>query len=196
VTGGGDPHSGAGKAIGLIALNTNLAACAGALLATFATWYRVGKPEISMALNGALAGLVAITAPCATVAPVSAIAIGAVAGVVVVLSVDVFEHLKVDDPVGAISVHGVCGAWGTISAALFHVEGFSAAQLLTQVIGVGAAFLWAFPTAWLLFSLIQKTVGLRVSTEDELDGLDLSEHGGEAYPTDDAPLLSPEFASE
>lgn len=185
VTGGGDPTAGAGKAIGLIALNTNLAACAGVVAATLTTWVRAGKPEISMALNGALSGLVAVTAPCATISPLSAIMIGAFAGGLVVLSVEFFERLRIDDPVGAISVHGVCGAWGTLAAALFHREGISGAQLLVQALGVVVAFAWAFVAAWLLFRLIKATLGLRVSEEDELDGLDLSEHGGEAYPRDE-----------
>lgn len=186
VTGGGDPTTGAGKAIGLIALNTNLAACAGVFIATLTTWARAGKPEISMALNGALSGLVAITAPCATVTPLGAVLIGGAAGLLVVLSVEFFEWLRVDDPVGAISVHGVCGAWGTVAAALFHREGLSGGQLLVQVVGVLSAFVWSFSTAWLLFKIMKVTIGLRVSEEDELDGLDLSEHGGEAYPRDDA----------
>lgn len=182
VTGGTDPAGGAGKALGLIAINTNLAACGGALVATAITWAKVGKPEISMALNGALSGLVAITSPCATVSPLAAIVIGAIAGLVVVFAVEFFENRRIDDPVGAISVHGVCGAWGTIAAALFHTEGFKPEQLITQAIGVSAAFLWAFPVTLILFKLVDATVGLRVSEEDEIDGLDISEHGGEAYP--------------
>lgn len=185
VTGVADPTSGAGKAVGLIAVNTNLAACSGLIAATFTTWVRAGKPEISMTLNGALSGLVAITAPCASVMPPSAIVIGSCAGVLVVFAVDFFEFLKIDDPVGAISVHGVCGVWGSLSAALFHVDGFNPAQLVTQGLGITASFLWVFPTSWLLFKLLAATVGLRVSPEDEVDGLDLSEHGGEAYPRDD-----------
>lgn len=184
VTGGADPTSGAGKAFALIAVNTNLAACAGAILATATTWLRYGKPEISMALNGALAGLVAITAPCASASPLAAVLIACVAGVLVVFSVDLFERLEVDDPVGAISVHGVCGAWGTLAAALFHVDGFSPAQLMTQVIGVTACFVWSFSTAFVVFKILSVSVGLRVSPEDEIDGLDISEHGGEAYPLD------------
>lgn len=184
VTGGASPDAGAGKAFGLIALNTNLAACAGAVISMFTTWARAGKPEISMALNGALSGLVAITAPCATVTPLSAIMIGAVAGVIVVFSVELIDAMKVDDPVGAISVHGVCGAWGTIAAALFHIGGFSMAQLMTQLVGVAAGFAWAFSTAFVMFKLVSLIVGLRVSEEDEIDGLDISEHGGEAYPVD------------
>lgn len=185
VTGGGDaPFGGAGKAVGLIAVNTNLAACAGALSATLTTWWTAGKPEISMSLNGVLGGLVAITACCANVAPVSAMVIGALAGALVVYSVQTFERAKVDDPVGAISVHGVCGVWGTLAAALFARGGFEPAQLLTQGIGVLTAFVWTFGTAFVLFRVLRATLGLRASEEDELDGLDLSEHGGEAYPAD------------
>jgi Amt family ammonium transporter len=184
-TGGGTaPFGGAGKALALIAVNTNLAASAGFVAATAATWMSAGKPEISMGLNGVLAGLVAITSPCASVTPPSAVAIGAVAGVLVVASVQLFDKLRVDDPVGAVSVHGVGGAWGTLAAALFHYQGFSLPQLVTQLIGCAAAFVWTFGTAFVLFTVLKATVGLRVSPEDEIDGLDLSEHGGEAYPAD------------
>lgn len=200
VTGGAEPGSGAGKAIGLIAINTNLAACGGALVSTLITWAKVGKPEISMALNGALSGLVAITAGCATVSPLSSIMIGSIAGILVVFAVEFFENRRIDDPVGAISVHGVCGAWGTMAAALFHLDGFKPEQLVTQAIGVSAAFLWAFPAALLLAKVIEATAGLRVSEEDELDGLDISEHGGEAYPMEQATLdeeaEAPAYAAE
>lgn len=182
VTGGAEVGSGVGKAFGLIAINTNLAACSGALISTAVTWAKVGKPEISMALNGALSGLVAITAGCAAVSPLAAVMIGAVAGVLVVFAVEFFESRKIDDPVGAISVHGVCGLWGTLAVAFFHMGGFKPEQLVSQAIGGAAAFLWAFPMGWILSKLIAATVGLRVSEEDEVDGLDISEHGGEAYP--------------
>lgn len=184
VTGGADPGAGAGKAFGLIAINTNLSACAGASVAMFTTWFRVGKPEISMALNGVLAGLVGITASCATVSPGSAIMIGAIAGGIVVFAVELFEKLSIDDPVGAISVHGVCGLWGTLAAALFHIDGFSGRQLVSQLIGITTCFFWTFGSTYLLFQAIKHTIGLRVSEEDERDGLDISEHGGEAYPVD------------
>jgi Amt family ammonium transporter len=185
VTGGADDlYGGAGKAFALIAVNTNLAACAGACAAMATTWLTAGKPEISMVLNGALAGLVSITAPCATVSPFSAMLIGLLGGVLVVFSVQFIEARRVDDPVGAISVHGVCGAWGTLAAALFHHGGFSWAQLGTQCIGVAAAFAWTFGVAFVLFKGIELAMGLRVTAEDEVDGLDLSEHGGEAYPAE------------
>lgn len=182
---GTSPYDGAGKAFALIAVNTNLAAAAGAVAAMVLSWRGAGKPDIGMTLNGALAGLVGITAPCSNVSPLSAVAIGLVAGALVVWSVAFFENtLKVDDPVGAISVHGVCGVWGTLAAAIFHQEGFSLAQLATQAIGCASAFIWTFSTAFLMFKGIQATIGLRASAEDEIEGLDLSEHGSEAYPAD------------
>jgi len=172
----------ANKDIARIFVNTNLAAAAGCILAMFASWAMFGKPEVGMTLNGALAGLVAITSPCATVTPLSSVIIGAVAGVLVVFSVRFFDRIRVDDPVGAISVHGVNGAWGTLSAAIFHVEGFSLKILGVQVLGIAACFVWTFLTAMILFKIIQKTMGLRVSAEEETGGLDIHEHGGIAYP--------------
>jgi Amt family ammonium transporter len=172
----------ADKSIAMIFVNTNLAAAAGAILAMLTSWIKFGKPEISMSLNGALAGLVAITAGCANVSPTSAIAIGAIAGVLVVLSVLFFDKIKVDDPVGAVSVHGVCGAWGTLAAGIFNIGGTSAGILGVQLLGIAACFLWTFPTAFIMFKLIDKTIGLRVSREEEAEGLDFSEHGGSAYP--------------
>jgi Amt family ammonium transporter len=172
----------ANKDIAMIFVNTNLAAAAGAVLAMFTSWIKFGKPEISMSLNGALAGLVAITSPCATVTPLSAIIIGAVAGVIVVLSVLFFDKIKVDDPVGAVSVHGVNGAWGTLAAGIFNIGGTSAKIIGVQVLGIVACFVWTFGTAFILFKIIDMTVGLRVSPEEEAVGLDHSEHGGNAYP--------------
>ncbi len=182
VTGGAAPFSAAGKSAGAIAVTTNLSACAGAAASLLTVWLRTGKPEISLVLNGALAGLVGITAGCAFVTPSSAVLIGAVAGVLVVFSVELFERLEIDDPVGAVSVHGVCGAWGTLAAGLFHVGGFSLVQMATQLLGVVCAFVWSFGWGLVLFKLLALTLGLRASEEDEIDGLDLSEHGGEAYP--------------
>ena len=172
----------ADKSIAMIFVNTNLAAAAGAVLAMATSWFMFGKPEVGMSLNGALAGLVGITAPCANVSPTSAIIIGAIAGVIVVYSVVFFDKIKVDDPVGAISVHGVCGAWGTLAAGLFDMGGFSLKVVGVQLIGIAACFLWVFPMAFLMFKLIDMTVGLRVSPEEELEGLDIVEHGGAAYP--------------
>jgi Amt family ammonium transporter len=172
----------ANKDIAMIFVNTNLAAAAGAVLAMLTSWIKFGKPEIGMSLNGALAGLVAITAPCASVSPLSAVFIGSVAGVIVVLSVLFFDRIRVDDPVGAISVHGVNGAWGTLAAGIFNIGGTSLKIIGVQALGIAACFLWVFPTAYLMFKLIDKTVGLRVSREEEMEGLDLSEHAGNAYP--------------
>jgi len=172
----------ANKDIAMIFVNTNLAAAAGCVLAMVTSWIKFGKPEVGMSLNGALAGLVAITSPCATVTPASAVAIGAIAGVIVVLSVLFFDRIQIDDPVGAVSVHGVCGAWGTLSAGIFNIGGSSLKIIGVQVLGISACFLWVFPTAFLLFKLIDVTIGLRVSPEEELEGLDFAEHGGNAYP--------------
>jgi len=168
--------------IARIAVNTNLAAAAGAVTSLIISWSIFRKPDGAMTLNGVLAGLVAITSPCATVTPISSVWIGAIAGVAVVLSVLFFDRVRIDDPVGAVSVHGVCGALGTLLAAVFHEEGFSMARLGVQALGVGAAFLWVSLTAGPLFFLLKKTVGLRVSTEEEMDGLDYHEHGNTAYP--------------
>jgi Amt family ammonium transporter len=172
----------ADKSIAMIFVNTNLAAAAGAILALFTSWLKFGKPEVGMSLNGALAGLVGITAGCANVSPNSAILIGAVAGVIVVYAVVFFDKIKIDDPVGAISVHGVCGAWGTLGAGLFDMAGFSLKVVGVQLVGIGACFLWTFPLAFLMFKAIDLAVGLRVSPEEELEGLDWTEHGGTAYP--------------
>lgn len=172
----------ANKDIAMIFVNTNLAAAAGCVLAMFTSWIKFGKPEVGMSLNGVLAGLVAITSPCATVTPMSAILIGAAAGVIVVLSVLFFDRIRVDDPVGAISVHGVCGAWGTFAAGIFKIGGTSAKIIAVQLLGTGSCFIWTFFTAFVMFKLISITIGLRVSPEEELEGLDFAEHGGNAYP--------------
>ncbi len=186
----------AGGDIGHIAVTTNIAAAAGAVFAMLTAWLIFKKPDASMTLNGALAGLVSITAPCATVTPFGALFIGAIGGVVVVMAVLFIDKiLHVDDPVGAVSVHGVCGAWGTLSAGLFNAEkvigagdangglfyGGGFAQMGTQIIGVLAAFAWAFGCGLILFLAIKYTIGLRVSREEELAGLDVGEHGMEAY---------------
>ena len=172
----------ASKDIALIFVNTNLSAATGAVLAMFTSWMMFGKPDAGMSLNGALAGLVAITSPCATVSPLSAVIIGAVAGIIVVLSVIFFDRIRVDDPVGAISVHGVNGAWGTLAAGIFNMGGTSAKIIGVQLLGIGACFVWTFCTAFVLFKVIDKIVGLRVSPSDEAEGLDYTEHGGNAYP--------------
>jgi len=170
-----------------IAVMTNLAAAAGAVLAMITSWILFKKPDTSFALNGALAGLVAITAGCADMGVGSSIITGGVAGVLVVFAVLFFDRIHVDDPVGAISVHGVCGAWGTLAVGLIAPEygllvGKGSAQFVTQAIGVGAAFAWSFPVSLLIFLAIKYTVGLRVGEEEELEGLDIVEHGMWAYP--------------
>jgi Amt family ammonium transporter len=173
--------------IGYIAVTTNLAAAAGAVVAMIVAWVIMKKPDASMALNGALAGLVAITCPCDGVTPFGSIIIGAVAGALVVLSVMFFDHvLKVDDPVGAVSVHGVNGLWGTLSYGLFAMDGGlfyggGFKQLGVQALGAVTAFAWAFGIGLALFYGIKATIGLRVTPEEELKGLDLGEHGMEAY---------------
>lgn len=177
----------AGGEIGFIAVTTNISAAVAAITALGTAWIMFKKAEASMALNGALAGLVAITAGCDGVSPLGALAIGAIAGVLVVLAVVFIDRvLHIDDPVGAVSVHGVCGLWGTIAVGLFNTStgclyGKGFAQLGTQLIGAGVAFAWAFGIGLVLFFIIKKTIGLRVSKEEELRGLDVGEHGMEAY---------------
>ena len=147
-----------------------------------------GKPDVGMFLNGILAGLVAITAPCAVVSPQWALVIGVLAGILVVYAVDFFESkLKIDDPVGAISVHGVCGVFGTICVGLFSsanglITTGSASQLIVQLIGSGATFALVFVSALVVAKAVDITIGLRVSAEVELKGLDTTEFGGDAYP--------------
>ncbi len=177
----------AGGDMGYIAVTTNLAAAAGAVVSMIVAWIIFKKPDASMTLNGALAGLVAITAGCDGVSAIGAAVIGGMGGVLVVLSVSFIDRvLKVDDPVGAVSVHGVCGAWGTLAVGLFNTEsglfyGGGLGQLGIQALGVGAGFLWAFGLGLVLFYVIKKTIGLRVSADEELRGLDVGEHGMEAY---------------
>ena len=170
-----------------ILITTNLAAAAGAITAMFVTWISYGKPDISMTLNGALAGLVAITAGCAAVSPLGALIIGILGGAVVVFSIEFIDKkLKVDDPVGAVSVHAVCGAMGTLLVGLFAIDGglfygggFS--LLGVQAIGVLAIGAWAATTAFIVLYTLKKTVGLRVSKEEEVDGLDIHEHKSNVY---------------
>ncbi len=174
-------------AIGHIAVTTNLSAAAGALAAMITAWARFKRPTLSLSLNGALAGLVAITAGCDVVNPAGAVMIGAIAGIVLVFSVELFDKkLRIDDPVGAISVHGVCGALGTILVGLFSVsDGLfytgSAKLLGVQVIGVLAVGAWALTTGFILFKILKATNGLRVSRIIEEEGLDVYEHGESVY---------------
>lgn len=174
----------ADKSIAMIFVNTNLSACTGAIMAMITSWIMFKKPDIGMSLNGALAGLVGITAGCANVTPGSSLMIGAIAGVLVVFSVVIIDRMHIDDPVGAVSVHGVCGAWGTLAAGLFNMPsmgGFSAKVVGVQLLGIGSAFIWSFGTAFILFKSIDMIFGLRVSEEEEMIGVDIAEHGAHAY---------------
>lgn len=182
-------HGGNADAVALIMANTNIAAAAGGIAALITAWLIVKKPDLSHTLNGILAGLVAITAPCAWVTPVASIAIGAVGGVLVVAGVFLLERLQIDDPVSAVPVHLMNGIWGTLAVGLFATDtGLfatgSAGQLIAQLVGVLAFAGWCVGTGWLLFTAIKLTVGLRVSREEELKGLDYHEHGAEAYPVE------------
>ncbi|MFN2339974.1 MAG: ammonium transporter [Halanaerobium sp.] len=183
----GSTVAGTDLSIASIAVTTNLAAAAGAVMAMIVSWIKYGKADVSMTLNGALAGLVGITAGTAAVGNLSAVIIGAVAGVIVIYSVEFFDKLQIDDPVGAVSVHGVCGAFGTIAVGFFATEGGllfggGISLLITQIIGVVTVFVWAFGLGFILFKVIDAVIGLRVSEEDEIEGLDFSEHGAESYP--------------
>lgn len=188
----GSTTSGTDLSIATIAVTTNLAAAAGSISAMIFVWFKFGKPDISMSLNGALAGLVGITAGCANVSPSSALMIGAVSGILVVISVEFLDKvLKIDDPVGAVSVHGVCGAWGTLAVGLFAQETFGGVnglfhgggmtQFITQLTGVVSVFAWVFTSAFIVFYVIKVVMGLRASDEEQLKGLDICEHGMEAY---------------
>ncbi len=169
-------------AIAKIAMNTFVAAGAGAAAAMAVTWIDSGTPDATMTLNGVLGGLVGITAGCAVMTPPYAILTGAIAGLIVVYATRALERI-VDDPVGAIAVHGVAGAWGTIAAGLFDASGFSLSQVGVQFVGVAAAFLWTFPVSYLAFSLIDALIGgIRLNGEKEALGLDRLEHDVEAYP--------------
>ncbi|MFS8839979.1 ammonium transporter [Synechococcus sp. W55.2] len=173
--------------IGWIAMNTLLAASAGAIGAMFTSWVHFGKPDMTFAANGVLAGLVGITAPCNTVHPLGALIIGLVAGILVVLSAVILDTaLKIDDPVGAVSVHGTCGIWGVLAAGIpwfAHANSeVTWAQFGVQVVGALALFFWPFITCLILFLILKVTVGLRVSAEEEIAGLDVGEHGNIAYP--------------
>ncbi len=165
-------------AVGNILINTNLAAACGAAAALFYTWLRYGQPDISMTLNGALAGLVTITAGCANVSAGSAAIMGLIGGVLVVIAITfIDEKLKIDDPVGAVSVHGVCGTLGTILVGVFSPDG----DFVVQLIGALAYAGWALVTATIVFFILKKTIGLRVSEKEEIEGLDKAEHGIGVY---------------
>lgn len=163
-----------------IVLNTNLAAATGGLLATFTAWTQYGKPDLSLTINGTLAGLVAITASCNDVPYEAALGIGAVAGVLAVWAIAWLDQLRIDDPVGAISVHLVNGIWGTLAVAIFGSRA-GADQLLAQLLGILVVGGFTFVASALIWLALKVTVGIRVSVEEEIEGLDVGEHGLEAY---------------
>lgn len=176
----------ADTAVPFIAVTTTLAAAAGGVAATFTAWALSGKPDLSMIINGILAGLVGITAGCAGVNYIGAVIIGLIAGVIVVFSVGFFDSIKIDDPVGAISVHLVCGIWGTLAVGLFAVDGglfFGGGfgQLGAQILGILSVGLFTVVASTIFWLVLKSTLGLRVSPEEEMKGLDIGEHGMEAY---------------
>jgi Amt family ammonium transporter len=187
--------------ISMIAVNTFLAGVTGGVIAMYYTIIRTGKADVTMAANGSLAGLVGVTAPCAYIAPWAAVVIGGVAAIIMVTSVSFVENtLKVDDPVGAVSVHGACGLWGLLAVGIFAdgtyggVSGLiagGAGQLLAQLITVAVVCVWAFGTGFVLFSMLKSRMGLRVTEHEETEGLDRTEHGMDSYVIDTEPRLSP-----
>ncbi|MCH8816283.1 MAG: ammonium transporter [Chloroflexi bacterium] len=207
----GSTLSGNDLTIATIAVTTNISAAAGVVGAMTISYVLFKRFDVTMAINGAIAGLVAITAGTANVSPGMAMIIGLIGGILVVFSVLALERIfKIDDPVGVISAHGVVGAWGTLAVGLFAsaqyggVDGLffggGIGQLWVQAVGVLAAFAWTFPVAFIAFKVIDKVIGMRASDEEQLRGLDLTEHGAEGYPEftgglsglpGDVPLVSP-----
>lgn len=173
---------GEANSVALVFVNTNMAAAGGLVFALLLARFWFGKADLTMALNGALAGLVAITAEPLAPEPLTATLIGAVGGLLVVASIVMLDKLKIDDPVGAISVHGVAGIWGLIAVAFTHNGGSFWGQLGQQLIGIASIFAWVFGTSLLAWFLIRKLIGIRVSEEEEYEGVDLGECGLEAYP--------------
>jgi Amt family ammonium transporter len=182
-----------GDSIGLNAMNTLLSGATGAVVALYIQLVRTGKTDILVACNGALAGLVGITAPVAFVEPWSAVVIGAISAPIMLVSVSVIERVfKIDDPVGAISVHGTCGLWGILAVGIFAngnngvtgLVGGNSMQIVSQLISMGVVLAWALVTGFALFLVLKYTMGVRASEEEELQGLDVSEHGLQAYPAE------------
>lgn len=189
-----------------IVLTTNTSTIAAILTATATSWIFIGKPDLGMTINGCLAGLVAITGGCAYVSVGSSLLIGAIAGVLVVFSVLIFDKVKIDDPVGATSVHLVCGVFGTLCVGLFAQEGVTSLStvnglffgggvslLVTEIIGIIAVGAFTFAASYLVWYLLKVTVGIRVSLEEEIEGLDIGEHGNHAYP--DFAIVAPIMAT-
>jgi Amt family ammonium transporter len=194
-------------AISHIVMTTNTAGIMGILASTATAWLVVGKPDLGMTINGCLAGLVGITGSCAYVSVTSSIIIGAIAGVIVVFAVLFFDRVKIDDPVGATSVHLVCGTFGTICIGLFAEEGVTSLSKVNglffggglsllgkEVLGIIAVGIFVFISSALIWLLLKKTIGIRVSLEEEIQGLDIGEHGNSAYP--DFAITSPIMDSE
>jgi Amt family ammonium transporter len=180
-------------AVALVAVTTNLAAAAGALGALLTAWVRYGKPDLGQTMNGVLGGLVAITAGCAYVNPLSALVIGLIAGPIIVFGAELLDKLKIDDPVGAVPVHLMAGIWGTVAVGIFAslpgntgttglLFGGGWTLLISQFVGIAAVGLWTAVLAGAMFLALKATIGLRVSKEEEEAGLDLGEHGSVAYP--------------
>lgn len=168
-------------AVSLVLVTTSLSAAAGAIAAMITSWIYFSKPDITMVLNGILAGLVGITAGADKMLPASAIIIGLISGIIVVLAVTIFDKKKLDDPVGALSVHLVCGIWGTLAVGIFgELAGLQ--QLWVQFLGVIIIGAFSFVSAYLIWVVLKVTMGIRVSPEEEKSGLDIGEHGMEAYP--------------
>ncbi len=174
---GGSVLSAAPGPLGLVFTTTALAAAAGGVASMAASWAVLKKPDLSMALNGMLAGLVSITAGADSVSAMSSIIMGAIGGVLVVFAILFFDKIKIDDPVGAISVHGVCGIWGTLAVAIFG-EGFS---MMSQIIGIVSVYGFAFIFSIVVFMIIKMVMGVRVDAQEEHEGLDVAEHGSPAY---------------
>ena len=174
---GGSVLSANPEAVSLVFVTTGLAAAAGGLSSILASYVVIKKPDLSMALNGILAGLVGITAGADSMGPWSAVLVGGVAGIIVVFSILLFDQIKIDDPVGAISVHGICGIWGTVAVGIF-----GGAPLVAQIVGTLSVSAFAFIFTLLVAFALKFSLGLRVSEEEEIEGLDLAEHGQEAYP--------------
>lgn len=205
----GSTMNGTDLRLAIVTTNTMIAGAIGGFVAMMYMWIKYGKPDPSMTCNGALAGLVAITAPCAFVSSLSSFFIGAVGGLLVCISVNVVEHkFKIDDPVGAVSVHAVNGVWGILATGLFAdgtygdgLNGVSGAvrglfygdpgQFLAQLINIGVLVVWGFGLSYVFYKVLDKTMGIRVSAEAEINGLDMPEMGVQAYP--DFVLSKPEL---
>ncbi len=177
---GGSVLSADPRGVSYVFVTTTLAAASGALAASLTSFVVLKKPDFSMGLNGVLAGLVGITAGADTVGMASSILIGLIAGVIVFFSILFFDRIKIDDPVGAISVHGVCGIWGTVAVGIFSTNADH--SFVTQLIGCLAIIVTAFVASYLFAIVLKAVMGIRVSAEEETQGLDIGEHGNEAYP--------------